>query len=45
MPDKIPEDCPVRDILKNITTVLQLLGSVLEHCDTCIQEKPDEQRE
>ncbi|MBA7692592.1 hypothetical protein ES703_101159 [subsurface metagenome] len=39
---KIPEDCPIRDILSNIKTVLDLLDKILEHCEKCLQGKEKE---
>lgn len=39
MVEKIPEDCPIRDILKDIKIVLELLDKVLEHCEKCLDSK------
>jgi len=36
---KIPEDCPVRDILKQTELVLRLLAEVLKHCEKCMEER------
>jgi hypothetical protein len=40
----IPEDCPVRDVLKRISEVLGLLNKVLEHCEKCIREREKDER-
>lgn len=40
--EKIPEECPVRDILAQIKMVLTLLDKVLDHCDKCLQERKED---
>jgi len=42
--DKIPKECPVKEILKQLGAVLELNATVLElhhevlvHCDKCVQ--------
>lgn len=37
--EKIPEDCPIRDILAEIKAVLDLLGKILEHCEQCTRKE------
>lgn len=39
--EKIPEECPVRDILANIKSVLSLLEKVLDHCEKCLHNKEE----
>lgn len=39
---EIPEDCPIRDILKQIATILELLNKVLDHCEKCVRSKEEE---
>lgn len=36
---EIPEACPVRDILSQVKSVLELLHKILEHCDKCMKEE------
>lgn len=36
---KIPEDCPVKEILKQLAAVLALHKEILDHCERC--EKGD----
>ena len=38
---KIPEDCPVRDILHSIKLVLNLLEKVMDHCEDCLKKKEE----
>lgn len=35
---QIPEECPLRDILKEIEVILRLLEKVLDHCDKCLNQ-------
>lgn len=35
---RIPEDCPIRDILEEIGKVLDLLDKILEHCEKCLDK-------
>jgi len=35
---EIPKDCPIRDILKEIGKVLDLIDKVLEHCEECLNK-------
>jgi len=37
--ERVPEDCPIRDILKEIGQVLTLLSKVLEHCENCVRKE------
>lgn len=37
--NKIPEECPVRDILGNIKAIIDLLDKILDHCEKCSQGK------
>ena len=39
MEKRIPQDCPVRDILAQTAKVLDLLDKVLEHCEKCLQKE------
>jgi len=41
----IPNDCPIRDILSQITGVLALLNKILEHCRDCLQEGNSNKKE
>lgn len=41
MSTKIPENCPVKDILKQVAQILTLLEKVLEHCERCIRKEGD----
>lgn len=34
---KIPEDCPVKEILKQLGVVLELHKEILEHCEKCVK--------
>ena len=36
---KILEECPVRDILGNIKSILALLDEILGHCAECTQQR------
>jgi len=36
---EIPENRPVRDILKQTKLVLELLAEILKHCERCIEER------
>jgi len=36
---EIPENCPVKDILKEVELVLKLLDKVLDHCEQCMEER------
>lgn len=40
--EKIPEECPIRDILKDIEHILTLLDKVMEHCDKCLSKETQE---
>lgn len=35
---RIPEDCPIRDILKQTAKVLDVLEKVLVHCEACLEK-------
>lgn len=39
--EKIPEECPVRDILAQIQAVLTLLDKILDHCEKCLQDRKE----
>jgi len=41
MMEKIPENCPVRDILKQMELMLKLLAEILKHCEKCMEERAD----
>lgn len=36
------KDCPIRDILRQIDTVLELLKVILKHCDECLAKKGEQ---
>ncbi|MBA7714169.1 hypothetical protein ES703_123186 [subsurface metagenome] len=36
---KIPEGCPIRDILSQSKSILELLNKILEHCEKCLAKK------
>lgn len=38
---KISEDCPIKDILKQVESVLALLDKILEHCKNCLKGKEE----
>jgi len=38
---KIPEDCPVRDILRQIDKVLEILHTILSHCEECLKKQEE----
>ena len=39
MGEKIPEDCPIRDILRQVELVLKLLDRILDHCKKCLSKE------
>lgn len=41
---QIPEECPIRDILSQIKSVLDLLNKILEHCEECIKSRGKEDK-
>lgn len=36
---QLPESCPVRDILAQISSILELLSKIMEHCEKCLAER------
>jgi len=35
---RVPENCPIQDILQDIKLVLELLNKIIEHCEKCEKE-------
>lgn len=34
--ERLPEACPVRDVLKEIDLIVKLLDKILSHCIECL---------
>ncbi|MBA7597113.1 hypothetical protein ES703_04108 [subsurface metagenome] len=35
----MPEDCPIKEIVKQLSVMLKLYEKILEHCDRCVKGK------
>ncbi|MBA7660937.1 hypothetical protein ES703_68943 [subsurface metagenome] len=40
---QLPQDCPVREILKQLSSVLSLLMKIIDHCERCLSSKQGKQ--
>ena len=36
---ELPEDCPVKTILKQTEMIISLLDKIIDHCEKCLEEK------
>lgn len=41
---EFPEQCPIKEMLKQVASILDLLHKAMEHCDKCVAGQEEKEK-